>query len=548
MKNKEDEDEQLTECTAPSSSALQYQWPTSYHNVNGKPHQAGSSRVADYFAVLGTGSTLTRKQKAPKGDKSSLARNEAEQHLEEECARLQRWYREIANVQLVGADPLLEEIIAGRNFKATAEHPAPSASPIINAISQAELDGYEIIRFTRGNFNPFNRTKGFSQDDSILNTSSQLDMVNSNHSNYSMYSSASNSATVNPEEMIWEANIHSQYGIHRDVLLYKMGHTNNNLRVNQSKSKSVSSDSDGQAKTFKKLGDVAARIVGKSNHLPPKQAGTDQLNIREGEGNNTPFFFVAYRRRLPDENDIPAIADIRIMYLQLPISCISNEQQNAVQKIAACKPYESPVKAPSSGSSVAGVADKRSLSGLLWKRSSTSTRPDSPWNSVTIENEQVQFHVEDQYQSIDAERRRGGAAEKKFALPVPLQDAIRVPNGFDEVILPSCLKAMKIYSTHNGNPSALRIVEMTPIEMIMMDSPYTFEAKLMSNIHEQNIYTPVLAVRRMRIGEEERWREDPGIIEISMSYLDMDGNLSIDLSRITEADDEEDEYIDANDR
>jgi len=33
-----------------------------------------------------------------------------------------------------------------------------------------------------------------------------------------------------------------------------------------------------------------------------------------------------------------------------------------------------------------------------------------------------------------------------------------------------------------------------------------------------------------------------------MSYLNIDGNVSVDLARITEIDDEEDECLDSNDR
>lgn len=557
MKIVKDEDERLTECTAPSSSALPCQFPSIDQNLDGKPYQAGSSRVADYFAVLGTGSTLRRKQKAvnagTKSTSNSLTiHNEAEQHLEEECTRLQRWYREITNVILLGSDPLLEELLSGRKEQQKA---AQSQCPISNALQRAEHDGYEVLRYTRGNGAINGNYKAFSHDDSILNTSTQLlDTTNSGNISYSMYSSVSNSAgsTINPEEMIWEANLHSRYGIRRDVLLYRTGHTNNvsnSNRVMLGGSKSMSNDSDGHTKGMKRLGGVAAALIaGKSQqYLLPKQI--DPLSSGDAFANSVtlPSFFVAYRRRLPDEDDLRAIADIKVKYLQLPIACFSHGQ--FAQSTNLYMANETPKKSSSRSSSISGAPDKRSLSGILsWRRSNTgSSRPESPWNTVTIENETVRFQEEeDQYQRNDIRGKSESVAENS---QVPLQQLLGLPKGYDEVILPPCLKEFKVHYSRYGNQHvAPKIIETPPIEGNMMESSNVNDAPLTSSLQEQFIYVPVLVIRRVRVGEEERWHEDPAIIEMSMSYLNIDGHVSVDLSRITEIDDEEDEDIDSKDR
>jgi hypothetical protein len=564
MKIEKDEDERLTECTAPSSSALPCQFPSLYPNLDGKPHQAGSSRVADYFAVLGAGSTLTRKQKVLgiTGVKSSTSssstlttqHNEAEQQLEEECTRLQRWYREITNVILLGNDSLLEELLVGRK-----EEQQQSPCPITSALLRAEHDGYEVIRYTRSNGAIYYNYNAFSHDDSILNTSTQLlDTTNSGNISYSMYSNVSNSAssTINPEEMIWEANIHSRYGIRRDVLLYRTGYTNNNnhnSRMMLGGTKSINKDMDGHTKGMKRLGDVAAALLaGKSQqYLSPKQQ-LDPVTSREGvvSSISSSSFFVAYRRRLPDEDDLRAIADIRIMYLQLPMACFSHDQ--FAQSTNVCVARETPGKASSRSSSISGVPDKRTLSGILsWRRSNTgNSRPESPWNTVTNENETVRFQEEeDRCQRNDIRGKNESIADISRASLVPLLQIIGVPKGYDEVILPPCLKEFKIQYSRYGNQHAIpKIIEIPPIEGIMMESSNPYEAPLLSSRHEQFLYVPVLVIRRVRIGEEERWHEDPGITEISMSYLNIDGNVSVDLARITEIDDEEDECLDSNDR
>jgi hypothetical protein len=560
MKIDKDEDERLTECTAPSSSALPCQFPSLYPDLDGKPHQAGSSRVADYFAVLGTGSTLTRKQKVlgtttgvkrtnSSSSSTLTTHNEAEQQLEEECTRLQRWYREITNVILLGNDSLLEELLVGRK-----EREQQSPCPITSAILRAEHDGYEVIRYTRSNGAINYNYNAFSHDDSILNTSTQLlDTTNSGNISYSMYSNVSNSAssTINPEEMIWEANLHSRYGIRRDVLLYRTGHTNNhnhNSRMMLGGTKSMNKDMDGHTKGMKRLGDVAAALLsGKSQqHLLLNQQ-IDSVSSREGvvSSISSSSFFLAYRRRLPDEDDLRAIADIRIMYLQLPIACFSHEQ--FAQSTNVCMAHETPEKASSRSSSISGVPDKRTLSGLLsWRRSNTgSSRPESPWNTVTNENETVRFQEEeDRYQRNDK-----SIVDISKASLVPLLQIIGVPKGYDEVILPPCLKELKIQYSRYGNKHAIpKIIEIPPIDGTMLESSNPYEAPLSSSRQEQFMYIPLLVIRRVRIGEEERWHEDPGIIEMSMSYLNIDGNVSVDLTRITEIDDEEDECIDSNDR
>ena len=54
------------------------------------------------------------------------------------------------------------------------------------------------------------------------------------------------------------------------------------------------------------------------------------------------------------------------------------------------------------------------------------------------------------------------------------------------------------------------------------------------------VYVPIVAVRRQRVGEDERFHEDPGMIDIAMTLSNHDG------SYIVPDDDEFDEF-DTND-
>jgi len=54
-------------------------------------------------------------------------------------------------------------------------------------------------------------------------------------------------------------------------------------------------------------------------------------------------------------------------------------------------------------------------------------------------------------------------------------------------------------------------------------------------------YFPVIAVRRVRVGDEERYREDPGVVDIEVTFSKLDGNPVIPIEE--EVDDDENSDI-----
>ena len=55
-------------------------------------------------------------------------------------------------------------------------------------------------------------------------------------------------------------------------------------------------------------------------------------------------------------------------------------------------------------------------------------------------------------------------------------------------------------------------------------------------------YIPILAIRRQRVGDEERYHEDPAAVDVSVSFLDAGGNPKMfGLGEGNDDDDEEDE-------
>lgn len=53
--------------------------------------------------------------------------------------------------------------------------------------------------------------------------------------------------------------------------------------------------------------------------------------------------------------------------------------------------------------------------------------------------------------------------------------------------------------------------------------PSPFNSDVTANSSGEYVYIPILAVRRQRIGEEERYHEDPALVDIQLSRLDSDG-------------------------
>ena len=58
------------------------------------------------------------------------------------------------------------------------------------------------------------------------------------------------------------------------------------------------------------------------------------------------------------------------------------------------------------------------------------------------------------------------------------------------------------------------------------------------NDEDDYVYVPILAVRRQRTGDEERYHEDPGVVDLSVTFCDSGGNA------VLPSDDEDDEEDD----
>ena len=607
----------------------------------GEPYQAGSSRVADYFSVLGTGQKLIRQTKKKRRQRVFLDESTGgaidEEDSDEEYGRTQRWYREIVNVRIVGTPSAYEELwdeasrrndttkekkvsgtaknmrkvgtkllrtVSGsvegillRSDLSSSRHsstniasthsndmmpidPDNSFSPRINddEISIAKADGFEVILQTRG----LKHQGSSCGNDSFLADESMLMDMSISHTHSFTAHGASNPANsacteADPEEDVWEANLHARVGLRREVLLYKSGH-------GPSRSKDMK-QTDPDATPLKRVGDAARRA------LPKPIKRSTEVDVRTSSHNAA--FYVAYRRRLPDEDHIPALSEVRIMYLQLPKSC-------------------------------------------LMKNSS----PSSPWNEASVEQRNNQVQVKT-IQDVDEREQIEGNVRPRLQIQtngdvaspriVRLRDVLIIPNTFEELVLPPALESLHIDVTSwtqreaastsaenyesvqssssgdkgNDRQSQRRLdntffISSSPTDLdedeaveaiVDADSAYIKSPLAQSsstsnkvnrgsmpriiatpptgvsierdsvvtgnwnqgdtastkesghdnirNHFNKYLYFPVIVAKRVSCDDEARWHEEPGIVDLEMSFLDGNRIISVDLKAMTKMDDDD---------
>jgi len=100
-------------------------------------------------------------------------------------------------------------------------------------------------------------------------------------------------------------------------------------------------------------------------------------------------------------------------------------------------------------------------------------------------------------------------------------------------------KSPRVLLADADQPSGLLDPDFVPILAPIMSIPkatnsfktasktnnnaFDMDEKDGGNVDDAHIYIPILAIRRQRIGDEERYHEDPSIVDVHLSYLDEDG-------------------------
>lgn len=240
-------------------------------------------------------------------------------------------------------------------------------------------------------------------------------------------------------------------------------------------------------------------------------------------------FYLSYRRRAPDESSEPAIADILLQYVKL-------------HKVTLDMSFDNKSNA---GSSVTATTVSQLGAAALLSVAKAGKE--------AVQSRMLGSPTQSRFQNL---------VDVGEATPVALNLLLELPSGFHEWSIPeryqllyfpserpdSTTKTVLFQNEQNQNTtfeSGAEIgFEAVEEERFQGSSWEEFiQPKLVDEKMEEDeefIYVPILAIRRQKVGEEERFKEDPAIVDITVSFWDEKGQP---MPPSNEAEDEDDDDV-----
>lgn len=224
-----------------------------------------------------------------------------------------------------------------------------------------------------------------------------------------------------------------------------------------------------------------------------------------------PKFYLGFRRRAPDESDRPAIANVQLMYVKLHKATLLEES-----------PSFSETKSNSTPSLQRAFMGRVEQAGNLVR------------DRVVGHNDTNMSNILD-------------LSEIEHFL---LEDLIPAPATFDEWSIPDHYKYLKLPSDRPDSPVKTQLfpddattasgssgagVEAAIMEQRKREHVNWQEMikprvirQIPKEMDEEYMYIPILAVRRQRIGDEERYHEDAAIVDLAITFSDGKGPVMPD--------------------
>lgn len=501
---------------------------SSSRQQDGAPlHPKQQVGVADYFAILGVGEELVWKhaqkqqqqqqqQSASSTDEETPATNTTTKFAQEDDARLlERFYREIVDCTIWVADETLEHsaqhpttVVYTNNAAAKnrpLHHPSSlpmspspsdvSASVIGTEVETLELEGWTVIQQTR----PMPAAPAAAKDILPLWSRGQ----------------------------VWNADLDPLQGLCSRIQELE--------REQQSKGK----------KKHTPLKDLAEKV----------QSSFQQRLV--GFSRTKKKFYVSFRRRAPDESARPAIADLALFYVRIHKATVHVDlfQQSAAQSIRG---GDAGSEKTSNSASVAGSTVSQGAAALL----RVAEAGKQTFQSRVLRNVQPAVTSIASQISMD------------YGDPVELGSLLELPSGFQEWSIPEPYRELRFpshppahephYNTvlfpphgsdlensSSGIEAVDRVRTSSAVSSPTADGwrdsmnpkliPVSRRLELSEDEEEEYMFIPVLAMRRQRIGEEERFHEDPAIVEIAVSVTDDIGQPILPFEEVDPFEEEEDD-------
>ena len=281
-------------------------------NPNSKPagkisSSSSSDRIADYFCIVGAGDSLQLKHggghNSTTHTHTTTTTNE-EDRVHQECALVERFYREIVDVKL----------LSGKE----------------DELEAAKLEGYVILRYVH-NLNPNKNNHPYAQNnhhhraishsENSSNQEHQQHLIRANLNPHDSHKSNSKFLNQVMNENVSSNDHENKRSPGRITLAAATACYHNyeeyasirkTSKVPSSTSSPDPSTSTSPNKFNSLLGKGQSKLLSKFSNQNYKEQ-PEQLELMQEEE-----YYLAFRRRVPDDSHLPAISDVRIFYICLP--------------------------------------------------------------------------------------------------------------------------------------------------------------------------------------------------------------------------------------
>ena len=549
--------------------------------------------VADYFAILGVGENLVWKHSQKTSALETQPSETVQQNDEDEAALVERFYREIVEIAVLTTTPEEQQRprVIGQAPSYTEEHDIRSvksssslhqriSSPALpnspshsdattnvtfaerpaNAVpQQRQMNGFIVIHRTCPAGRSYSQTDAaslggvLSANDSSMSVKTELD--SSQHELWS-------------KSQVFDANLDPIYG----------------LRAELSSKIPSAIDTDGRSTPLKDLQRKLGTSLRKLNHMVDDRFHKHPHDVYH------PKFQLAFRRRAPDETEKPAVADVALRYVKIHrrTICTSDEEETLSfvtdttshsNRAAALK------RSLATGANIAARVAEAGKHRILDKyyphekakqrqflpsqdAASFETTKTHGADAVIVPLEELvtvpigydEWSVPEEYrllkfthshvppQSSDASlvQVHGGQQHKTILIPhskLSDRDGSETSSG---VGVEAYMESGSIHSPPEAKRKTIQPWQdesgFQPPEAVDADMylPKLLPERLPDVSEMQNdeeyVYIPILVVRRQRTGDEERYHEDPGVVDISVTFCDSGGKAVL-----PDDDDDEDE-------
>lgn len=433
--------------------------------------------VADYFAIIGVGQDLIWNHAQTKSTSE-----ETSSHPEEDEAMLtERFYREIVECKIMTVEANNEAYssslsVSQRQFVLGMSSPSASevALGIGNDDGKLESGGWTVLKETR----PVDIDAALGRASFVLHPPSRKGQV-------------------------WEANLDPVSGLAEEL----QGVLGAQLQLEHESRRSTSTP----------LKDFRRKVT---------SSFTQRLILADTYKRKK--FYLSFRRRAPDEIDLPAIASIELKYVRLHKVTLDTQSdfKSATESVVTSSTV--PQKGAAALLRVAEAGKNVVQSRIL------GSQQIEPQGSLDISD----------------------------LSPVALETLLELPAGFDEWSIPEPFQMLNLPSQPHAlaNEAAMlhagesqsstntsfmsegnNAVEYDPTQHVPIWREKTRPriVEKATEIDENFLYIPILAIRRQRVGEEERFHEDCGIVDLSVSFWNRMGEPSIPVENADPFEDEE---------